>query len=133
MILIPVIDENESTYRDIAISQYVCQSAFVDDEEQLASAAELFRTLSNASRLRVLRVLGRGPLTVGELAGATRLSQPMTSQHLRLLRLAGLVSATRTGRSVVYALADHHVGHVLEDALTHVAESHPQQEPTIRR
>lgn len=92
------------------------------DDEHLRLAADLFKTLGNPSRLHLLRIVQQGPATVGELGAATGLSQPLTSQHLRSLRLAGLVSANREGRRVVYELADAHVGHVLDDALIHVAE-----------
>ncbi|MBP2436036.1 ArsR/SmtB family transcription factor [Microbacterium amylolyticum] len=49
-------------------------------------------------------------------------AQPLVSQHLRTLRQAGLVSPTRSGKEVTYEVADHHVTHVITDALTHVRE-----------
>jgi predicted transcriptional regulator len=54
----------------------------------LAEAAELFKVLGNESRLRLLLLIGRESRTVGALAEASGLSQPLVSQHLRTLRNA---------------------------------------------
>lgn len=88
----------------------------------LAAAADLFKVLGNVSRLRLLLLLEESPRTVGALAETTGLSQPLVSQHLRTLRQAGLVSVTRQGKEARYEVADHHVSHVIGDALAHVDE-----------
>lgn len=91
-------------------------------EAGLASAAQLFKVLGSESRLWLLRLLDDAPRTVGALTEATGMSQPLISQHLRTLRQAGLVSAERSGKEVTYRVADHHVSHVVSDALAHVHE-----------
>lgn len=94
----------------------------MNGDPRLADAAELFRVLGSESRLWLLRLVDEAPRTVGELVAATDMSQPLVSQHLRTLRQAGLVTATRQGKQATYRLADRHVGHVIADALEHVAE-----------
>lgn len=94
----------------------------MDTEPGLAEAAELFKVLGNSSRLTILRIIGDGSLTVGALAASTGMSQPLVSQHLRTLRQAGLVTATRSGKEICYRLADLHVAHVIADAIAHVQE-----------
>lgn len=79
--------------------------------------------LGNESRLALVMLLQGGPQTVSWLVEQTGLSQPLVSQHLRTLREGGLISGTRDGREVTYHLADHHVAHVVSDALIHVSES----------
>ena len=91
-------------------------------ETGLAEAAELFKVLGNESRLWLLRLLDEVPMNVGALEEATGMSQPLISQHLRTLRQAGLVTATRKGREVTYRVTDLHVTHVIADALAHVLE-----------
>ena len=59
-------------------------------------------------------------INVGELAEAADLEQSACSHQLRLLRNLGLVTGERRGRSIVYALYDHHVAELLEQALHHV-------------
>lgn len=94
----------------------------MDAESGLSGAAQLFKVLGNESRLMLLRLIGEEPRTVGALAVATGLSQPLVSQHLRTLRQVGLVAATRSGKEVTYRIADRHVTHVIADALAHVQE-----------
>ena len=96
-----------------------------DDERGLQAASELFKALSSVSRLSILRTLSSAPATVSELVVATGLSQPLVSQHLRTLRSAGLAVVTRTGREATYAIADQHIIHVVEDAISHVREGSP--------
>lgn len=88
----------------------------------LAEAAELFKVLGNESRLRLVRLLAEQPRTVGALSELTGMSQPLVSQHLRTLRQAELVTATRHGKEVTYQVSDEHVTHVIEDAFVHVHE-----------
>lgn len=96
----------------------------MSEEPGLDAAAQLFKVLGNESRLWLLRLLGREPRTVGALVTATGMSQPLVSQHLRTLKQAGLVATERRGKEVEYQLADQHVSHVVEDAVTHVLEEH---------
>jgi ArsR family transcriptional regulator, zinc-responsive transcriptional repressor len=64
-------------------------------------------------------------MCVHELTEALEVDQPLVSQHLRVLRGARVVAADRRGREVVYRLEDEHVGHIVADAITHVAEGDP--------
>jgi DNA-binding transcriptional ArsR family regulator len=61
--------------------------------------------LCEPTRTQIVRALSRGPLSVGELASILGRSKSATSQHLRVLRDAGVVSARRRGRVVMYSLA----------------------------
>ena len=92
------------------------------DDAGLEEAAELFRVLGSPSRLRLLRAVADSPRQVGALAETTGMTQPLVSQHLRLLRSAGIVTVSRTGREAVYQLADRHIAHVIDDAVVHVQE-----------
>lgn len=70
------------------------------------AAADLFRTLADPTRRGVFERLAReGELSVGELVEGAGVSQPAVSQHLAVLRQAGLVTERREGRRVRYAAA----------------------------
>jgi len=56
------------------------------------------------TRTQIVRALSAGPLSVGDLASILRRSKSATSQHLHVLREAGVVSARRNGRVVNYSL-----------------------------
>jgi DNA-binding transcriptional ArsR family regulator len=63
-----------------------------------------FKALSDPTRREILRLLGERERTAGEIVARFDVSQPAISRHLAVLRTAGLVTATRDGQSVVYAL-----------------------------
>jgi ArsR family transcriptional regulator len=65
-----------------------------------------YRTLSDATRLRILEQLARRELTVNEIARGLRMSQPLVSWHLHRLKQTGLIQMHRAGREVHCSL-DH--------------------------
>lgn len=68
--------------------------------------AEVLKTLASPRRLEIIHRLAAGPRGVGHLADELCLSQPNVSQHLSILRTAGIVEAERDGREVRYRLVD---------------------------
>lgn len=65
----------------------------------------MFRAFSDRTRLRILHLLLRGEICVGDLANVLELSQPRASQHLSCLRNAGLVVGRKDGLWTHYSLA----------------------------
>jgi DNA-binding transcriptional ArsR family regulator len=78
--------------------------------------ATLFRGLADPARLSCVLALREGPRTVGEVVGATGLSQPNVSKHLACLRDCGLVVSERSGRFVSYCLCGTGVEELLQAA-----------------
>jgi DNA-binding transcriptional ArsR family regulator len=68
--------------------------------------AAIGRALADAKRLCVLESLAAGELSVGELSTKVGCQVPNMSQHLAVLRSAGLVQSRRDGSTVFYRLAD---------------------------
>jgi len=68
--------------------------------------AEIMRTLANPRRLRIIHRLAGEPVEVGRIAADLGISQPNVSQHLAVMRAAGVVEAERAGREVRYRLSD---------------------------
>lgn len=77
-------------------------------------ALRVVRALDDPLRFAVARHLMAGAATVSELGAETGAAQAKLSNHLAVLRAAGLVEAQRQGRYVVYALADHRVAAAIE-------------------
>ncbi|THV32103.1 ArsR/SmtB family transcription factor [Glycomyces paridis] len=67
--------------------------------------AEFFRMLGHPVRIRVLELLGEGPKQVRDLLADTGVEASSLSQQLAVLRRAGIVTSTREGTAVTYALA----------------------------
>lgn len=68
--------------------------------------AEVLKILASPRRLEILHRLAEGPCEVGRLAEALGASQPNVSQHLAVMRAAGVVEAERDGREIRYRLVD---------------------------
>lgn len=75
-------------------------------EASAGRAADLLRTLANEKRLMILCQLGDGELSVGALQEPLGLSQSALSQHLAVLREAGVVSPRREGQTIYYRISD---------------------------
>jgi DNA-binding transcriptional ArsR family regulator len=63
-----------------------------------------FEALGDATRRAVFELLRGGPRPVGELAGELPVSRPAVSQHLRVLKEAGLVTERRDGTRRLYSI-----------------------------
>ena len=77
-----------------------------DMDEITILQAEILKTLASPRRLEIIHRLAEGPCEVRRLAEDLGAPQPNISQHLSVLRAAGLVEAERDGREVRYRLTD---------------------------
>lgn len=93
-------------------------------DECIEQAASLFKVLSSPVRLRIIVRLHESPMAVQELAEAVGVSQTLLSQHLRVMRMAGLVRADLDGRHRTYRITDEHVSHIVLDDISHSKEEH---------
>ncbi|MAQ82345.1 metalloregulator ArsR/SmtB family transcription factor [Gordonia sp. Z-3] len=93
------------------------------------AASDLLRALASPTRVAIVLLLRERPQCVHEVVGALSLSQPLVSQHLRVLKDAGVVRGNRSGREIVYELVDDHLAHIVTDALTHAMEPSSRIEP----
>jgi ArsR family transcriptional regulator len=75
--------------------------------------AEFFRTLGHPVRIRVLELLVDGPTPVREMLAAIEIEASSLSQQLAVLRRAGIVTATREGSTVIYAMAGPDVAELM--------------------
>ena len=71
-----------------------------------AQFAEVAKALGHGHRLEILELLAQGELSVEALAARAGLSIANASQHLRLMRQAGLLASRREGKRILYRLSD---------------------------
>ncbi|MGD9530080.1 ArsR/SmtB family transcription factor [Pseudonocardia sp.] len=88
----------------------------------LAAAGDLLRALAAPVRIAIVLQLHESPCCVHDLVDALGVTQPLISQHLRVLKSAGVVHGDRRGREVVYSLVDDHLAHIVVDAVAHSEE-----------
>jgi ArsR family transcriptional regulator len=103
------------------------QGAASPDARTLEGAGELLRALAAPVRIAIVLALLDREQCVHELVGALGVTQPLVSQHLRVLKSAGVVVGQRSGREIVYRLVDDHLAHIVTDAVAHARENraHP--------
>jgi DNA-binding transcriptional ArsR family regulator len=65
---------------------------------------EVFEAVAQPTRRRILRLLGAGELSAGDVASRFDVTQPAISQHLKVLREAGLISERRDGTRRLYSV-----------------------------
>jgi DNA-binding transcriptional ArsR family regulator len=112
-------------YRD-AVTAAPVPDAVGATADTVQAASSLLSALAAPMRLSIVALLtAHGSRCVHQLVDELDAPQPLVSQHLRVLRAAGLVVGERRHREVHYALVDPHVGHIVRDALEHV--SHPAE------
>ena len=70
----------------------------------MKDSAELFKVLSVDKRIEIIEFLKKEPLSVNVLAERLGITQSAVSQHLRVLKGAGLVSDERRGYWIYYSL-----------------------------
>ena len=88
--------------------------SLADFEASAGKAAGLLRTLGNEKRLMILCQLGDGELPAGALQEPLGLSQSALSQHLAVLREAGVVATRRDAQTIYYRIADPAAVKVIE-------------------
>ncbi len=82
--------------------------------EKLMETAGLFKALDSFIRLRIIELLAERDHFVYELVDALDSSQPLISQHLRVLRKAKIVDCARNGRLITYTLSCRGILDVIE-------------------
>jgi DNA-binding transcriptional ArsR family regulator len=88
----------------------------------LQAAGDLLRALAAPVRIAIVLELREHDRCVHELVETLGVAQPLISQHLRVLKAAGVVRGERHGREVVYRLVDEHLSHIVVDAVAHAEE-----------
>ena len=85
------------------------------DFEALTLASECLKALAHPSRLQIVQLLMTGKrYSVNDLAEACDLTQPTTSDHLRLMQRCGFLTSQRDGRTVYYEIMEQHLRDIMD-------------------
>ena len=91
-----------------------------DDEKYIQPMADIFKVLSDPTRIRILSLLAHEEMCVTCIADSLGMTHSAISHQLRLLRATNLVKFTKDGKVVIYSLDDSHVLRLFDQALDHV-------------
>ena len=92
------------------------------DEHTAAHVAELFRTFSDTSRVRILSALVDKEANTMGLAEMVGVTESAVSHHMRGLRQMRIVQARREGKEVYYSVGDPHIIALFQQGVNHVQE-----------
>ena len=85
-------------------------------QEECIQAAEMFKQISDGTRLRILWLLCHCEECVSNIAAVMDMSDPAVSHHLKLLRKSGLIVSRRDGKEIYYRLADTALAQLVHQA-----------------
>ena len=91
------------------------------EQESLIAVTQLFKALSDPTRLKILLQIAQGEIAVNEIALAIDAKQSTVSHQLRLLKQANLVKTRREGTTIFYTVDDTHVIEILNQTIAHVS------------
>ncbi len=89
------------------------------NDEQLKRTAEMFRAVSDPTRLKIINALIISEMCVCDIVALLNMTQPAISHHLKILRQLRLVKYRREGKIVYYMLDDEHVQNIFFQGVQH--------------
>ncbi len=90
-------------------------------EETIISLSEVFKALSDPTRLKIIYLLSKHNLCVYDIADILDMSQSAISHQLRVLRGLRLVKFRKEGKHAIYSLDDDHVLQLFKQGLEHIS------------
>jgi len=92
------------------------------DDRIVYDLSDLFKVLSDSTRLKILWSMENGELCVCCISEVVNMSVSAVSHQLKTLKQANLIKSEKKGKNVYYSLNDDHVKDILEIALEHMCE-----------
>ncbi|MBD2459871.1 helix-turn-helix transcriptional regulator [Oscillatoria sp. FACHB-1407] len=121
-----VADDGEDLCCDVPHLDHSVHADLLQQEpltsEKAQRMAEFLGFLADPNRLRILSILAKQELCVGDLAATLGMNESAVSHQLRTLRAIRLVSSRKQGRHVFYRLQDHHVLSFYQAVVEHLDE-----------
>ncbi|MBU0543762.1 MAG: metalloregulator ArsR/SmtB family transcription factor [Proteobacteria bacterium] len=86
------------------------------------SLVEIFKALSDPTRLKIVIALSTCELCVCDIAAVCNISESAVSHHLKTLRMLKIVQFRKEGKIVYYRLDDEHVDSLIKQSIEHASE-----------
>lgn len=90
------------------------------DTQSLGHLADLFKALSDPTRLKIIHALHQSELCVCDISTVLQMSQSAVSHQLRYLRNLRLVKRRKEGKMMFYSLEDEHIHTLFTQGLEHI-------------
>ena len=94
------------------------------NSEKLQLSSEILRAIAHPLRMKILEFIDQNDtINVNKIYNTLKLEQSITSQHLKILRLAGLVETSRDGKFIHYSINYDKMGHAVKAINSFLQES----------
>jgi DNA-binding transcriptional ArsR family regulator len=100
--------------------------------ETLAQVAKFLKAMDEPNRLKILRALHDGELTVTKIIAETSATQSIVSKHLAILTAVGIVASRKEGTSTFYKIADPNITAICDTVCRSIAERIRQERTTLK-
>ena len=92
------------------------------EQTKLVKMAELFKAMSDPTRLKIVNALMLSEMCVCDIAFLLKMTGPSVSHHLKMLRQCQLIKYRKDGKIVYYSLDDAHIAPLFKQGFEHVSE-----------
>lgn len=113
----PITTESHHSPKPFAPLQEV-----LPNDETLCDLSDFFKLFADSTRIKILCLLAEKEMCVCDIAESLNMTSSAISHQLKALRLNKLVKASRSGKEMLYSLADFHVSSILTQGLEHLEE-----------
>ncbi|MEM1995048.1 MAG: metalloregulator ArsR/SmtB family transcription factor [Nitrososphaerales archaeon] len=86
----------------------------IGGEEYFRAKARFFKTLSDPTRLKIIKIIAQREMCVCEIMAALNLTQPNASHHLNMLEREGIAKKRREGKWILYSLSSPKILHLMD-------------------
>jgi len=112
------ICDNQTIYGDAVNSV----RGDMPDNRDFNALVNLYKMFSDDTRIKILWILSRHEMCVGDIAALLDMTKSTISHHMKSLRLTNLVRYEKRGREVYYQFADEHVKDIFCKGFEHIRE-----------
>ena len=92
------------------------------EESLLYDLSDFFKVLGDSTRMSILFAIDGEPMCVCDIAALLGMTKSAVSHQLKILRQSDIVKYRKSGKNVIYTLADDHVRDIINKALEHIKE-----------
>jgi DNA-binding transcriptional ArsR family regulator len=94
----------------------------IPKEEILYDLADFFRVFGDSTRIKILYLLFKKEMCVGDIASTLNMNQSAISHQLKILKQTRLAHSRKEGKLVYYFLNDDHIERIMDQGYTHIVE-----------
>ena len=99
----------------LSLEEIIAQ--YMPSDQSVREISEFFADFSQETRIRLISLLSISPLSVGEIGRALNMNQTTVSHQLRILKDRRVVTCSRRGKEIVYAISNESINDILFQAV----------------